>query len=495
MKHRLFSAILAVVAMFASGAAQAYERVTALPAVAIAGGLYLTGAVARGVGAYLHYLFTPGSMAPAGGVFGANSFNKQETVAFEKVFAGFEDGLVVSHLFGKYLVDDALAERSGNTVWRPMPYIAQSFTGIDQSANFNRNYTQLAVPTTLSYSHSVPLTLSATELRDLLQQERLGEAAMQRLASDINLDCSNLAALTGTVFVKRTTAAAGFDDVAQIDAAFNRMGVPMSGRKALYSSADYNAMAKDLAGRQNLVTGKTLTAYETAYVGKVASFDTYKLDYAYRLTAAAGVTVTVNGANQRFVPASQALDAGGLVYVNKDNRYQNLAITVTSGTVKVGDAFTIAGVNEVHHITKQDTGNLKTFRVTAIVSGGGGTGTIQICPPIIAADSSPTDPELQYKNVTATPASGAAITWLNTVSGSANPFWQSDAFEIMPGRYKPQEDAGLSIMSATTDQGITVTMTRQGAIGDLSTKYRWDVFYGLVNKQPQMSGIEMFSQT
>jgi hypothetical protein len=29
-------------------------------------------------------------------------------------------------------------------------------------------------------------------------------AAMQRLASDINVDCSNLAALTGTVFVKRS---------------------------------------------------------------------------------------------------------------------------------------------------------------------------------------------------------------------------------------------------------------------------------------------------
>ena len=37
-------------------------------------------------------------------------------------------------------------------------------------------------------------------------------------------------------------------------------------------------------------------------------------------------------------------------------------------------------------------------------------------------------------------------------------------------------------------------MTRQGAIGDLSTKYRWDVFYGLVNKQPEMTGAEMFSQ-
>jgi hypothetical protein len=146
------------------------------------------------------------------------------------------------------------------------------------------------VPTTLSYSHSVPLTLSATELRDLLQQERLGEAAMQRLASDINVDCSNLAALTGTVFVKRTTAAAGFDDVAAMDNAFNRMGVPMDGRKALYSSADYNSMAKEPRRPPEPGRGQDADRLREAYVGKVAGFDTYKLDYAYRLTAAAGVT-------------------------------------------------------------------------------------------------------------------------------------------------------------------------------------------------------------
>ena len=110
----------------------------------------------------------------------ANSFSKQEIVAFDKVFEAFNDGLVVSRLFGTYNVDNTTAERAGNTVWRPMPYIAQSFTGIDQSANFNRNYTQLAVPTTLGFTHSVPLTLSATELRDALQEGRLGDAAKQK---------------------------------------------------------------------------------------------------------------------------------------------------------------------------------------------------------------------------------------------------------------------------------------------------------------------------
>jgi hypothetical protein len=432
-------------------------------------------------------------MHRTGLILAVNSFSKDETVAFEQVFEKFEDGLVLSRLFNKYQIDGVTAERNSNTIWRPMPYIAQSYTGLDQSANFNRNYTQLSVPTTLGYSHSVPLTLSATELRDLLQEKRLGDAAMQRLASDINVDCSNMAALTGTVVVKRTTAATGFDDIAALDEAFNRMGVPMENRKAVFSSKDYNGMASNLAGRQNLVVGKTLTAYERAAVGTIANFDTFKLDYAYRLAAAAGTTVTVNGANQYYTPKATST-AGTGETSNVDNRYQNLTIAVTSGTVKVGDAFTIAGVNEVHHITKQDTGNLKTFRVTAIVSGAGGSGVVTISPPIISATGG-TDAEKQYQNVTAAPANGAAITWLNTVAAPVNSFWQADAFEIVPGKYEPAQDSGLSIMSATTENGITVTMARQGEIGDLSTKYRWDVFYGLVNKQPEMTGIELFNQT
>jgi hypothetical protein len=422
----------------------------------------------------------------------ANSFSKEERVAFDQVFEKFNDGLVVSKLFNTYALDDVTAERAGNTIWRPMPYIAQSFTGIDQSSNFARNYTQLSVPTTLGYSHSVPLTLSATELRDQLQRQRLGDAAMQRLASDINVDCSNMAALTGTMVVKRTSAAAGFDDVAQCDNMLNRNGIPMFDRKLVLSSADYNNMAKDLANRSTL-SGKAQTAYENASVGQIAGFDTFKLDYAYRLAVAAGTTVTVNGANQRYVPKSISV-AGTGEQSNVDNRFQNLTVAVVSGTIKVGDCFTIAGVNEVHHITKADTGSLKTFRVTAIVSGAGGSGVIQISPPIIAADSSPTDPELQYKNCTAAPANGAAITFLNTTAAPANPFWQGDAFEIVPGHYRPQDDAGLAVMSATTDQGIQVTMARQGAIGDLSCKYRWDVFYGLVNKQPEMTGLMLFGQ-
>jgi hypothetical protein len=90
--------------------------------------------------------------------------------------------------------------------------------------------------------------------------------------------------------------------------------------------------------------------------------------------------------------------------------------------IKVGDALTIAGVNEIHLITKQDTGSLKTFRVVAKPAAN----TIRVYPAIIdAAEGSVGSKE--YANVSATPANGAAITWLNTAVAPMNPFFRREA--------------------------------------------------------------------
>lgn len=421
----------------------------------------------------------------------ANQFSKQETVAFERIIEGFQDALVLSKIANVFAPDSTTMERSADIIWRPQPYISQSFSGTDQSANFKDNI-QLSVPVTLGFSKSVPWTMTAKELRDALQEQRLGEAARQKLASDINVALNNVAAYNGTLFVKRTTAAAGFDDIAQCEAIMNEQGVQMDSRYAGLSTRDYNSAASNLAGR-GTVQGVVQTAYERAYIARIASFDLFKMDYTPRIAAAAGVTVTVNGANQYYTPKAVSVATTGET-ANVDNRFQNLPITVTSGTVKVGDAFTIAGVNAVHHITKQDTGQLKTFRVTGIVTGAGGTGTIQISPPIISG-SGGTDAELAYQNVTATPANGAAITWLNTAAGYMNPFWHKDALEIIPGHYAVPEDAGTAVMRASTDQGIEVVMQKWYDIKTMKTLYRLDTLFGVANKQPEMSGVIMFSQT
>ena len=421
----------------------------------------------------------------------ANSFSKEERVAFEDILEGFNDALVMSSIVSKYNTNGTQMERSSDTIWRPMPYIAQSYDGSDATSNFGDS-TQLAVPATIGYQKHSTALLTAKELRDQLQENRLGSAAAQKLASDINVATLTVASNQGTIVSARSTAASGYSDVAEADALMNEQGVMMDGRSFALSSRDYNGMAGDLAARETMNNIPT-EAYRRSYVGEVAGFQTFKMDYANRLTAAAGVSVTVNGASQYYTPAATSTSGTGETS-NVDNRTQSLIIGVSSGTVKVGDAFTIAGVNAVHHITKQDTGQLKTFRITAIVSGAGGAGTVTISPAIVSGQGA-TDAELQYQNVTATPANGAAITFLNIAAAPVNCFWHRDAIELLPASLAVPTDAGADIMRATTDQGLELVMQKQFDINTQKTKYRWDTLFGVAMVQPEMAGIMLFSQT
>ena len=423
----------------------------------------------------------------------ANAFSKEERVAFEDLLEGFQDALVLSRNVAVYNTDQQMMERTNNVIWRPMPYIAVSYAGTDMSANFD-DYTQLAVPATIGFGRSVPWVMTATELRDSLQEGRLGDSAKQKLASDINVAVMNVAALQGTMFVKRPAAASGFDDVAEIEARFNEEGISDTDRYLALSTRDYNGMASDLAkNTRSFGNDISDSALRRAYVGRLASFETYKLDYAVRKTAAAGgaglTTSTLTAAAQYWVPKATAVATTGET-ANVDNRYQTLTLSSTT-SVAAGDSFTIANVFAVHHITKASTGVLKTFRVISVPSST----TLVISPPVISNQGG-SDAEAQNQNCTVTSQSAtAAIVFLNTVSGNMNPFWHKDSIEILPGRYAVPTDAGAAVMRAATDQGIELVMTKQYDINTMKTKYRLDTLYGVVNKQPEMSGIVMFAQT
>jgi len=421
----------------------------------------------------------------------ANEFSKEEKVAFDNILEGFNDALVLSRNVAKYTTDQTMMERSNDIIWRPQPYIAQSFAGTDQTANFV-DQTQLSVPATIGFERSSPWILTATQLRDALQEGRLGEAAKQKLASDVNVAIMNVAALQGSLVVKRAAAATGFDDVAQCEAIMNEQGVPMFDRYLALSTRDYNGMANNLAGRQTM-TGKPVTAYEKAYVGQVASFETYKLDYANRLLAAgggAGITMsTLDGGGNFYTPVSTRTATTG-EQSNVDNRFQTITVSTTAN-VRAGDAFTVATLNAVHHITKGDTGQLKTFRVVSVDSGT----TMTITPPMIT-NQVPNDASAQYQNcVINTKAANSALVFLNTVTASVNPFWHKDAIEILPGRFAVPDGAGAGVQRGTMDQGIELVMQKQYDINTMKTKYRCDIRFGVVNKQPEMSGIMLFSQT
>ena len=421
----------------------------------------------------------------------ANAFSKEERVAFEDILEGFQDLLVLSRHVSIYNTNQTEMARTNDTIWRPMPYIAQSITSTPGNAISYKNMTQLSVPSTIGFSQTVPWTMTTLDLRDALQEGRLGESAKQKLASDINVAIMNTAAAQGTLVVPIAAAAGDYDDIALCDTIMNEQGVPDYDRFLGLSSRDYNGLAGNLSqASRSFGNAKSDKAYERNFVGMVAGFDTYKFDYANRIAAAAGGTTTINTttAQAQYVPQATSTSVGG--QINVDNRYETVTVSNTVGVV-AGDAFTIDGIDAVHHITKQSTGEPKTFRVISITNGT----EMVISPPIISAVTAPTDAEIQYQNCKITAAASAApVNWLNTGAAAINVFWQRDALEILPGRYAIPADAGTAVMRASTDQGVELVMQKFYDIDSMVIKYRLDTLFGVVNKQPEMSGILLFNQ-
>lgn len=428
----------------------------------------------------------------------SNAFSKEERVAFENLLEGFQDALVLSRNVSVYNTDQTMMERARDTIWRPMPYIAQSVSSTPGTplAGY-QNMTQLSVPATLGYSQTVPWTMTTLELRDALQEGRLGESAKQKLASDINVAIMGVAAAQGTLVVPVGNVAGSYDDVALCDSIMNEQGVPNYDRFLGLSSRDYNGLAGNIAGAAAAATrsfngNKSNTAFERSFVGMVAGFETYKFDYANRIGVAGGAGITVDTTDPTivdYVPAATSNLVGG--QINVDNRFQTITLSSNVGVV-AGDAFTIDGIEAVHHITKSSTGQPKTFRVIQVLPAN----QVVISPPIISASSlAPTDAELQYKNCELVSSNAAApITFLNTKAANINVFWQKDALELLPGRYAVPSDAGAAIMRASTDQGIELVMQKFYDIDSMTIKYRLDTLFGVVNKQPEMSGILLFDQ-
>ena len=418
----------------------------------------------------------------------ANSFSKEERVAFEDILSGFNDALTISRNVRKYGTDGQLMERADDTIWRPSPYIMTSQDRTIGSSVTAQAANQLSVPASLGNKKSVAWNMNALELRDALQEGRLGQAAYQRLASDINTSIRNVVSMQGSLVVKGTSGTYAYNNISDCNSIMDEQGIMSEDRYIALTSRDYNGMAGVLAGKET-INGKTLTAYEKAFIGQNAGFDTYKIDSGYRLTAAAGgsISVATNGTSAgdtvKFVPKSKTTSVIG--EVKQDNRFQTITVSATT-SVKAGDAFTIAGVNAVHHITKEDTGQLKTFRVISVDSGT----TMTITPAIVGAVGTATDVEKQYKNVAVVSTSAtAAIVWLNSAAANVNPFWYKDSIEILPGRYAVPTNEGAAIMRGTTDQGIEVVMTKQFNNSTFQSLYTLDVLYGVVNTNPEMNGI------
>lgn len=421
----------------------------------------------------------------------AGQYPREVEVAFDDLLPKLDDQLAMSQLSEIVQTDQTDMSRQGDIIWLPVPQIATSTTGSDATSSF-KEANELVVPTVIDQQEHVALLMTDREMRDALRHKRFGDAAIQKLASVINVRCLRTVSDQATIFVKRTGAAAGFDDAAAVATKLDQLGVNPNDRIQVLSPGSYRGYASDLQ-KNTRSFGDEISnkALRKSFVGELSSMEHYKLDYALRLTgnteATATATNTAAGVNT-YVPSTTSTGSGGQVG-NVDNRY--MTMTFATAMPAAGDAFTIAGVFEVHPITKEVLPDLKTFRLIEVLSATTG----KVSPPLISGlDGSQVS--AQYKNCNVTTQSAtAAVVILNSVTAFMNPGFVKGSLRVLPGRLETPTGAGTRVMYGETPQGIQLRMMDwvDGNTGKL--KSRWDVFFGVSLPAPDQAWLTMFGQT
>lgn len=407
----------------------------------------------------------------------ANALAKDLELMFESFVEAYDAGCVVSKEAAQYYPDPVSMQRAGDTFYKQQNYNAAVVTGLDISASSASDIIQRMVPSVFRTPDNVKFTLDAKELRDPEHKTKMGKASGLRLAAEIDKNLYATVAAQAAVVVKKVSTLT-WDDAATAEALLLSRGLAQGvDRKMFLNAWDYKDIAKDL-GNRAYMGDLSKDAYERSRVPDIAGFRTFRTDNQAVLAAAGTLTSTTVSGNQSFTPTAMTSN------LPTDNRQMTLVVAGANiANSKVGDSFTIAGVNACHNIDKSDTGQLMTFRILS----GQGTANLVISPAIII-----TGP---HQNCTAQAATGAALVFLNTVSKPVNAFWADGAVELAYGKMSFPSDMGAQVMTATTKQGVPLLMA-----------YAFDAMKGLVSGRcttlyaatvldPEQTGIIIANQT
>ena len=149
-------------------------------------------------------------------------------------------------------------------------------------------------------------------------------------------------------------------------------------------------------------------------------------------------------------------------------------------TLKQGDVFTIADCYAVNPQTRQSTGSLQQFVVTADATAAAGVWTVSISPAIYTSAHA-------LATVNSFPVTGKAVTFLGTASTvyPQNLAFQKNAITFATADLLlPQ---GVDMASRQVHNGISLRIVRQYDINNDRMPCRIDVLYGYSVIRPQMA--------
>lgn len=318
------------------------------------------------------------------------------------------------------------------------------------------------------------LTLSIEEY-----SERYIKPAAITLAQTLD---RSVAALYSSVWNQVGTPAttpANFAAVAAVAQRLDEMAVDSDRRSLITNPAARYA----IAGNQqtlNAVGDVRKSAYESAMVGNVATFDMYASQNVRTHTVGPlGGTPLVNGGAQGITYAaavgstwSQSLITDGWT-------------AAAAARVRQGDVFTIAGVFAVNPVP-DDTGAkmvmpyLQQFTVMANGSSdASGNLTMTISPPIIASGPQQT--------VSAVPADNVALTFMGTASTNypINVGFHRNAFALVTVPLEMPD--GVAFKARESYKGLSMRVVKDYDITNDTEIIRLDILYGVKAIYPDLA--------
>lgn len=206
--------------------------------------------------------------------------------------------------------------------------------------------------------------------------------------------------------------------------------------------------------------------YEKGYVGEFAGID-FSVSQSLATHTNGAVSSITLGATQTGELTSGWAETAAI------------AISATSGAIKAGDKFSIAGVYAVNPLTKVATSNLQQFTVVADAASGATSLTVAPAPIISGA----------YQNISATTASGTG-TLLGSASTTyrASIIFHKTAIASVSPKLEVPKKSSFDMVEEIENDYLNMRFLRGydavGASGNVGFISRLDSFYGVKTVRP-----------
>lgn len=372
-------------------------------------------------------------------------------------------------------------QNSNNVYWRNVEQQRPGIQGWDMTG-LEAPIIEQGYPLALSEPWNDFIPVRVDDLRNKGFLDRASRASADKQNSILNKGVSDLVTDTGSLYYE--SASADFDFVAEADTLLTeRQAYRGMGSSFFLTPRNNQLMAGNLASRTLYPENRSENAYGSALIGEnVAGFDLLRAP-TYGNVAASAYSSTL-AADVLNVP--EGADLSGASPVNVDYRQGTVTVASAAG-LAVGDVVTM-GVNSLGLSDKTDTGQLMTFKVTAI----NGT-TVNVFPkPIAETQAGITAEQAAYANIASPILSGATIEAVNVTGGQSNAFWSNDSICVVNGDAPLEllnEFDGMKVVSETLANGVKLYMAYDANLATLNCRVRMFTWYGLVNKDPSRNGV------